>query len=411
MLFPALGLGGLNVLSQSYGNSIIFLFLSGFLLALALERWAVHERVAIAVLARFKGGANEFVGLILGMTAFLSMWISNTAAAILMLPIATSSLRLFETKGGGHRPIFSRALYLSIAFGASIGGIGTVVGSPPNALLASFLARTGQPKISFLDYLAMGLPLLAILLPLAWWLLTRTFGRLEQIDGKITRTYFRAELASLPKLSSAQKRVAMVFVGVASLWVLGPLLPFRLDDASIGIGGAILLFFLSSGEPKSADSQNERCLDFWVIPRIPWDVLILFGGGIAVSETFQSSGLSALLGQLIHSWGEPPLWLLLTVLVSSIIMLTELASNTAVAAAFLPVAFALAEATGHPPLALGFPVAMAASLSFMLPVATPPNALVYASGKVSAGDMIRIGWRMNLVSAVVIIMFSLLFLA
>jgi sodium-dependent dicarboxylate transporter 2/3/5 len=337
-------------------------------------------------------------------TAALSMWVSNTATAALMLPVALSVVPrgangMVEPGKRG----FAAALLLSVAYGASIGGIATLIGTPPNALLAGFMLETYDIEIGFAQWMLLGLPLSLVLLVLCWFMLTRWLfpvGR-EELPG--ARAAIRDELERMGPASTAEKRVAIVFFTTAVLWITRPLLSdwlpgLQLSDTSIAIAAALTFFVIPSGR-----RPGDFLLSWSYAERLPWGVLLLFGGGLSLAAAVADSGLAEWIGQAlvgIQSW--PVLALVLTVTVL-IIALTELTSNIATAATFLPVVAALAVSLGQDPLLLAIPAVLASSGAFMLPVATPPNAIVFGSGQLTIPQMVRAGIWLNIVSVIVIV--------
>lgn len=337
----------------------------------------------------------------MAVTAFFSMWVSNTATAMMMLPIGQSVVAAFQAAGrtGDYRDLrgFSAALMLAIAYAASIGGMGTLIGTPPNALFAGFMRETYGIEIGFAEWMAAAMPVVAVLLPLTWVVLTRVA--------------FRFALAPLPgncgtpagSMSRAERTVAILLCAVAAGWMLRPaidgLVPgLHLSDAGIAMVAAIALFVLPSGAPDRAP-----LLTWDDAARLPWGVLILFGGGIALAKAITASGLAAWLGDVLSGLEALPLVAIVVTVAVVVVYLGELASNTAMAAIFLPIAGAVAIGLGHDPVTLALPVALAASVGFMLPVATPPNAIVFASGTVSARQMLRAGFILDLVGIAVVV--------
>ena len=403
VLFAPLGILPMREAAAPYANPIIFLFLGGFLLAVAMERWELHRRIALAVV-RVMGVKPP--SLVLGFmvaTAFLSMWVSNTATAVMMLPIGLSVVGLVRPGGeyGAGRPVdfnFATALMLGIAYAASIGGLGTLIGTPPNALLAGFMLESYGVEIGFARWMGVGVPLVALTLPLAWLLLTRVVYpiRIREIPGG-RQTIDRAYRALGP-VGAAETRVALLFGATALLWMTRPLLTRwvpGLHDAGIAMGAALLLFILPAGDGE------RRLMDWETAETLPWGVLLLFGGGLSLADAVRTSGLAEAIGGAVGGLGLPVVAMVLVV-VTVIIFLTELTSNTATAAAFLPLVASVAVGLGESPYLLAIPAALAASCAFMMPVATPPNAIVYGSGYVTIPQMVRAGLWLNLLFTLVI---------
>ena len=422
-------------IGASYGNNIIFLFMGGFMLALAMQRWNLHRRIALGVLKLM--GAKT-VNLVLGFmiaTGFISMWVSNTATAVMMLPIGVSILVLVQRYGTedalaadavpaaeqsapGEAPTqaeirsltksnFGTALMLGIAYAASIGSLGTIIGTPPNTLLAGHMAAEHGIQIGFGQWMLVGVPIAVVLLLACWLLLTRVLFRPEIDEVPGGRDLIAAELARLGRMSAPEAKVLVIFVLAALAWITVPLLSEYvlgldsplLSDAAIAMVVGLVLFLLPAG---GGAGRGVRLLDWEAAKELPWGVLLLFGGGLALSGQFSKSGLSTWLGEQVRSLGEIPVWVLVVIAAIGILLLTEMTSNTATAATFLPVASGVALGTGVEPLMLAAPVALAATCAFMLPVATPPNAIAYGSGYVTIGQMVKGGVWLNVIAVVLI---------
>ena len=408
-LFPLLGVVPISETASPYANPVIFLFMGGFVVALAMQRWRLHERIALLVLRSVGDRMDYLVGGFMLATAALSMWVSNTATTLMMLPIALSIVALYEERepaqAGGRRSgptAFPSALLLSVAYGATAGGMATLVGTPPNAFLAGFMRQTYGIEIGFAQWMAMALPLSIVMLFIIWWLMTRVIFDLKGrvIEGAHELISQRA--ARQGKMSTGEVRVAVLFALLATAWVLRPwlskLVPgLNLDDTVIAMAAAILAFLIP------VDIKRGEFLMNWEwAQRLPFGVLILFGGGLTLAAAISRTGLAEWIGaQLAVVGGLPPV-LIVVAMITILIFLTELTSNTATTAAFLPIVAALAISLGEHPLLLVVPAALAASCAFMLPVATPPNAIVFASGQLSIAQMARAGILLNLVAIVVI---------
>jgi sodium-dependent dicarboxylate transporter 2/3/5 len=411
-LFPLAGVGTIRETAAPYAHELIFLFMGGFMLALAMQRSGLHRRFALMTLRLVGDRPRNMVGGFMGVAAVLSMWVSNTATAVMMLPVGLSVLELAEEHAPAGwndriRHHFGLALLLGIAYGASIGGVATPVGTPPNLFLLSYLSSELDHPISFARWMMVGVPVVAIMLPTTWWLMVHRLFPLpnERLEGG--RAIFARDLHALGPSSRAERIVLAVFLTVCSLWLGKPLLiglevagmqPFSgLTDAGIAIAGALVLFCAPAGE-----GEGERVLDWETARRLPWGILILFGGGLALAAAIGRNGVDDWIGAQSGALaGLPPVVIVIGV-VAGMVFLTELTSNTASTAALVPILASLAPGLGVSPLALAVPAALAASFAFMLPVATPPNAVVFGSGRVHLRDMIRAGIWLNLIGILVI---------
>jgi len=398
LLFPLLQVTTVNEAAANYAHPLVFLFLGGFWIAAAVERSGLHRRIALHVLRMVGSRIDRIVLGFMVATAFLSMWLSNTATTMMMLPIA---LAVIGRLGQSTPPDFARALMLGLAYAASIGGVATLIGSPPNAVLAGVAHKHLGINVTFGDWMLIGLPLTLVMLPLCWWYLTRITARLGHIESHSGSQVIFEELRQLGRIDSAEMRVLAVFTGVALLWIFKGLLPFeslqRVSDSTIAIGGALLLFILPDGKP-----EPQRLLDWQSAARIPWDILILFGGGFALAQGFVQSGLTSWIGQQMDFLQGSNAFVLMAVVALVTLFLTEITSNTATASMLLPLVAGIAAAAGHDAFAPMVATALAASFAFMLPVATPPNAIVFASRRLTIVQMARAGLWMNLLGILMI---------
>lgn len=418
-----------NSVGASYGNSVIFLFLGGFFLALSMQRWNLHRRIALVVLRLMPPRPGAMVAGSMIATGFLSMWVSNTAAAVMMLPIGMSALSLvnqitrdpekqprtgsiaFDEQGEPVQSAadliktnFGTALMLGIAYAASLGSLGTIIGTPPNAFLAGFMEETYGKPIGFGQWMLLGVPIAVSFLAIVWFMLVKVLFRPEVDEIPGGKELVRAELAKLGPVSRGEWLVLTVFVLTAGSWITVPLLfpdDPPIDDASIAMVAAVLLFLIPGGA-----NRGVKLLDWRTAKELPWDVLLLFGGGLALSSMFEKSGLTDWIGELVSGLAGVPIVLVIAIMVTAILFLTELTSNTATAATFVPVAGGVAVGMGVEPLLLCAPVAIAATCAFMLPVATPPNAVAYGSGYVTIGQMVRGGLWLNLIGVALITLFA-----
>ncbi|MBA2670450.1 MAG: DASS family sodium-coupled anion symporter [Gemmatimonadetes bacterium] len=402
-LLPLLRISPIDGAASPYANPVIFLFLGGFLIAQAMQRWNLHRRIALRVIRAVGTRPVPLIGGFMLAAAFLSMWVSNTATAVMMLPIGLSVIDLAlrgDNGEAGTQPReptdsnFAIALMLGIAYACSIGGLATLIGTPPNALLAGFMAETYGVQIGFAQWMLVGMPLAMIGLPIVWLVLTRWIYpvRLKEIPGG--RAAIDREISAMGSLSRGETLVGIVFVLTALAWVTRPILERwipELSDAGIAITAAIVLFAL----PVRLRA-GEFVLNWEWAKRLPWDVLILFGGGLSLASAISRSGLAGWIGSSLAGFQALPVIAIVLVVTLVIIFLTELTSNTATAAAFLPVLASLAIGIGENPLLLAVPAALAASCAFMMPVATPPNAIVYGSSFVTIPQMARAGLILNI---------------
>jgi sodium-dependent dicarboxylate transporter 2/3/5 len=419
--FPLLGILSLQEAAAPYADRVIFLFLGGFIIAKAMERWNLHRRIALAIISRVGTGPRQVVLGVMVATAALSLWISNTASAMMMIPIAIALVGAVPgLDRGDHSPpgqlAFGKCLVLSVAYGASIGGMGSLIGSPPNGIFAAQVRMLfpGAPTIDFFSWLLFGLPYAALLLPLGWLWLTRGVFREMPDSLPLAAETIRREREALGPLSRGERWTLLVFVLVALAWILqdtkqvgGFVIPGidtvvpGISDASIAVGGALLLFLLPVNLAK-----GRFAMDWEHAVTIPWGILILFGGGLSLSVAFVKSGLAqALVGSFTVLQGLPLLAVVL-VMATAICFLTEVTSNTAIASVMMPVMALTAVATGIHPFLLMITAALASSMGFMLPVATPPNAIAFGSGYLSMREMAKAGLGLNLIAIVLWTIFS-----
>ncbi len=402
VVLPLSGAFAMKTASAPYAHPLIFLFLGGFLLALALERCGLHRRFALVTLRAVGQRPDRIVGGFMLVTALLSMWVSNTATAMMMLPIATSVLLLLRNQESENS--LAIALFLGIAYAASIGGMGTLIGTPPNLYLASFAREHLHIEISFVRWLAIGIPFVVLALPLAWWLLTRRLFRLEQKAIPGAAELIEAKYNELGPMSRGERATLVVFLLTALAWVTRPLLlsiniagvsPLEhLTDTGVALIAAVALFVVPG--------SNGPLMDWKTALRIPWGILLLFGGGLSLAMALDSSGLGAYLGSIVGSLGVPPGLAIVVVVTTLVVFLTELTSNTATATTLLPILAGIAPGMGLHPLLLAIPATLAASCAFMMPVATPPNAIVFGTGRVPISQMARAGLWLNIGGIVLI---------
>lgn len=403
VLFPLFGVAPITETAAPYANPVIYLFLGGFLLALGLQRWRLHERVAFRIVGLTGSRVTRVLGGFMAATAFVSMWMNNSATTVMMLPMAMSVAALFREHLRGDEKTqegVGLALMLGVAYASSIGGIGTLVGTAPNAFMAGFLRENYDIHIGFGQWMLVGVPLVVVGTVLTHAILARFCLADRRLEIPGLQDEVRAELAKLGNWKRGEVAVAAVFGLAAILWVLQPLLkPWipGLSDAGIAMAAGVSLFLIPTDWRK-----GEFVLSAGDLRDLPFGVLVLLGGGLSMAEMVDRTGLAAWLGTWTAAWQGWPILLIVLLVSVSILMLTELTSNTATTATFLPVVASIAVGMGQDPLLLVIPTVMAASCAFMLPVGTPPNAIVFASGLVPLPRMARVGLLVNLLFAVLI---------
>ncbi len=417
VLFPLLGVETGGATAPIYFNSTIVLFLGGFMIALTMEKWQLHRRIALRIIRSIGGGPARIVLGFMLAAAFLSMWISNTATAIMMVPIGLAIILEMEKDFGEQDThAFSVGVMVAIAYACSVGGIATLVGTPPNLSFIRIFAITfpEAPPISFGQWLILGIPITVVMLAVSWFLITRVFYRVPD-HVSVDCDVIESQYAALDRLSFEEKAVLTVFATTAFLWVFrvpieigalkipgwSQLLPYPelIDDGTVAIAMACTLFLVPTRSP-GAPTATVMSAD--VIPRLPWNIVLLFGGGFALAHGFQTTGLSALIGSRFEGLAGVSPWILIPVVCLTLTFLTELTSNTATTEMILPILAAVAVATEIHPLLLMIPATLSASCAFMMPVATPPNAIVFGSDRITIPEMARIGVVLNLIGAAVI---------
>lgn len=400
LVLPLAGVSPIREAAAPYANPTIYLFLGGFIIAFAMEKSRLHRRIALNVLKRVGVKPSSIVWGFLLASAFLSMWVSNTATTLMMLPIGLSVLKMHGDDKGPDADAFRLALVLAIAYGCNIGGVGTLIGTPPNAIMAGYLIETYQIQVGFAQWMLIGLPVVAVCLPLTHLILTRWVFRLATDPLPGGESAIHDEVSGLGRMSVAERLVTFIFLLTATLWVTQPLLVTHIpaiSDTGIAIFGALLCFILP------IDLRTGERVLVWEDTRgLPWDVLLIFGGGLSLAAAIEKSGLAAWLGMLFTGLQGVPVLLIILVAVMTIIFFTEVTSNTATAAAFIPVLATVALALGLSPMMLVVPATIAASYAFMMPVGTPPNAIVYASGYVTLPQMAKAGLWLNVVLGIAI---------
>jgi solute carrier family 13 (sodium-dependent dicarboxylate transporter), member 2/3/5 len=419
--FPLLGVMSLAKTTANYGADVIYLFLGGFVLALAIQRWGLDRRIAFQTLRLVGTRPAAIVAGIMGATAFISMWVSNTATAAMMVPIALSVVDLSLSRRTGktlaeHGGIpqedadnrnLALSLLLGVAYASSIGGLGTIIGSPPNGIFVRFFEQTYGVEISFTRWMLVGVPTMLLFLPLAWLLNTRLLfpTRIREIEGG--RAWVRDEIAKLGPLNRGERATMAVFAVTVFFWVFRPLLadievggiaPLRnLSDPVIAVAAAIALFIFPVDREKGIFVS-----DWSTAVKLPWGVLILFGGGLALAAATEANGVAQFIGSLAAGFSGWPVMAVVFTVIALMVFMSELTSNTAQVATMLPILAALAPVLGVPPALLLLPATIAASCAFMMPVGTPPNAIVFGTGLVRMPQMIKAGFWLNVTGILLI---------
>lgn len=419
LLFPMLGVLDGKSISNAYINYVIFLFIGGFIMALAMEKWNLHKRIALKILSIVGGSPFMILFGFMFSSAFLSMWMSNTATAMMMLPIAFSvNSALEEVHGEGKTERFSSGLLLSIAYACSIGGIATLVGTPPNlSFLRIFeIIFPNAPEISFGQWITFALPIAFLMFIFTLFFLYLLFKPKEKLKT-LHKSFFKDQYIALGKFSLEQKRVLILFVILAFLWVFRKSInlgfmttpgwsslfknPNFINDGTVAIFMAVLLFIIPSSK------KNEGLVNWEITQKIPWHIVFLFGGGFALAKGFLDSGLSTYIGNILASAGHFSPTFLVASLTGMMSLLTEFTSNTATTEMMLPIISGLAIQLKINPLLIMIPVTLAASMAFMFPIATPPNAIVFGTGRLSMISMIKTGFFINLFAIVIITIITL----
>ncbi len=401
VLFPLLGVRSLREAAIPYSDPVIFLFVGGFILAKGFERWRLHARIALLIASRLGTQPAALLAAFMLSAALVSMWISNTATTLMLVPIALGVVAGFHGDGEA-RQRFASALMLGIAYGATIGGIGTPIGTPPNLIGLAYLERQGI-SITFLQWMMMALPIVALMLPAAWWVLSRRLPASGAAEREAAARTFREAMSGLGPMTSAERRLAIVFFVVALCWITRDWLVRLpglqgLSDPGIAVAGALALFVIPAGR----GAPGTMLMDWKTAESIPWGVALLYGGGLSIAAAMDASGLSAWAGQLLAPLGAWPVWAVVLCMVTVTVFASELTSNTATITSLLPLVTAVALATQADLKVLTVPVTLAASFGFMLPISTPPNSIAYGTGWVQQRHMISAGLRLNLIGSALI---------
>ena len=406
ILFPLTGGLGLTETTASFGHKYIFLYIGGFIIAIAMEKWNLHRRIALNVINIIGVNVEKIILGFMIATAFLSMWISNTATSVMMLPIAIAIVTQLKDNPDtieDENLNFGKVLMLAIAYSASLGGVATLIGTPPNLILAGVVEETFGYEITFAQWFQFGFPISTVLLFLCWKYLTNFAFKFKQKTFPGGRAEISRQLNALGKISYEEKLVAGVFTLTAFAWIsrsflLQPVLP-EIDDTIIAMIGAIIIFLLPAKNKKRSLLKWDEAV------KLPWGILLLFGGGMALAAGFKDSGLALWIGTQMTLLDGVSLFLLVFILIASVNFLTEITSNLATTAMLLPILYPMAMTIDVHPFILMVSATVAASCAFMLPVATPPNAVVFGSGYLRIPDMVRVGIWMNILSIILLTLF------
>ena len=415
ILFPLLNISKLEETAAPYANPIIFLFMGGFMLGLAIEKWNLHKRIALNIV-RITGTSGDRIvlGFILA-TGLLSMWLSNTATTMMMFPIALSVIHVMKEnhRSEGNIKNFSLTIMLSIAYASNIGGIATIIGTPPNVAYVGYIQKKYNYNVDFVNWMLICTPLAMLLLLSLYWVMVKWLfpNRIKSEDG--TKELIRNEIQQLGPLSVAEKRVLVIFISTALLWITRGIINdaqtlFKLDDTIIAVMCAVALFICPSGKQSieiQGDNHKNSLLEWGDTSKMAWGILLLFGGGICLAGALEKAGLMQQLGLWLAQFSGNG-FILVLVLVTVSLFLSEVMSNVAQVIVFAPVVSSLADAIGMNPLMLGIPMTLAASCAGMLPMGTPPNAIVFASGHIKLKHMTKAGFVMNIISVILITLFS-----
>jgi sodium-dependent dicarboxylate transporter 2/3/5 len=409
VLFPIMGIADISESAAPYANPAIFLFMGGFMIGLAIEKWDLHRRIALNVVkAAGTSGSRIVLGFILA-TGFLSMWLSNTATTMMMYPIAMSVIQVLEKNTSQQRAMQNMAtcLMLSIAYSSNFGGIATIIGTPPNVAYTAFLQKQYNYTFQFAEWMTIGLPISLLLMLSLFLLMTKVLYRQQPANDAFMHNLIDQEIQQLGKMSTAEKRVLAVFLMTAFLWIfkdiLNASLHTRFDDNMIAMLGAVLLFIIPSNDMKGTGKQ---LLEWTDTSKMAWGILLLFGGGISLATQLEKAGIIKSLGLWMAGSAGSNQFLLILVITTVSIFISEILSNVAQVIVFAPVLAGMADALKIDPLLLATPMVLAASCASMLPMGTPPNAIVFASGRLTLKDMVKTGFVMNLISIILITLFS-----
>jgi solute carrier family 13 (sodium-dependent dicarboxylate transporter), member 2/3/5 len=418
IVFPLSNIEKIGPTTAAYANPIIYLFLGGFIIAIAMEKLNLHKRIALASLLYSGSKPSQQIMGVMIVTAFWSMWMSNTATAAMMLPIAFAIIQIHNFKSDNK---FSKAILLAIAYSASIGGIGTIIGSPPNALLAGYLNSTHDIQINFVQWMMIGLPIATLLLAITWVVLTKIIFKVDKDydKSKDLKIIAQEKLKEMGNMSSAEKKLLIVFSLVVLGWifqqqlngiltyfvsnVLGVNNTITLNDTIIVLIGALSLFII-----KISKTSEKTIIEWADTKNVPWGVMILIGGGLAVADQVQKTGIADLIASFVGGININSMLIMLFIIVTILVFLTEVTNNTATAAGFIPLLGPISIALAGNLLYILIPATIGVSLAFMLPSATPPNSIVFASGEIKIKDMMIAGLWLNIIGIIVVTLLSVI---
>lgn len=409
VLFPLMGIAKISEAAAPYANEVVFLFMGGFLIGLGIEKWNLHKRIALSIVQYTGTNGNRIIlGFILA-TGFISMWLSNTATTMMMLPIAASVISVVVAKNEHNSQLrhFAVCMMLSIAYASNFGGIATIIGTPPNVAYASYISKQLNNDISFSAWMLMGFPVALLLLFSLYFVLIKMFPNNIDSNDEM-RMLIKNELSALGPMTVPEKRVLYIFITTALLWIFRDLINkfgvVKLDDNMIAVFGGLLMFIVPAGKGAK---QNERILVWSDTSKMAWGILLLFGGGITLAAALEKAGLIQMLGVWLSGFsGSSVVFLVIAITIISL-FISEVMSNVAQVIVFAPVVTGIATATGVDPYMLGIPMTLAASCASMMPMGTPPNAIVFSTGHLKLSEMMKAGLIMNLISIILIILSGL----
>jgi solute carrier family 13 (sodium-dependent dicarboxylate transporter), member 2/3/5 len=406
VLFPITGIMNLKTTAAEYSNEIIYLFMAGFFFGKAIEYWNLHRRIALTMVNRLGSDPSKMLLGFMLATAFISMWISNTATAVMMTPvgIAVAGAQMSNGKGANN---FGKSLMLGICYACSIGGMATLVGTPTNAIFVSFVNQKFNMNVSFWQWFQFGFPFATVLLFLSWWLLIKMFPLEKNMLSASDKGIVKSELNALGLLTSAEKRLMFLFGTVIFGWISGSLIWYdwlkwssSTGDTVVAMSGAILLFLL-----PSKTKTDQPLFDWKTAEKIPWGVIVFFGGGLAMAKGVETSGLAKYLGTQMEGLSAMPVWIILLIVLLVVVLLSEVASNIATASMMMPVLASLAVALNLDAYGLLMSATLAASIGFGLPIATAPNTIAFSSGYLSTKDMAKAGFLLDIIAVILLLLF------